>query len=314
MSPPDVSGPRILRHDDTLFLAGGSNDVLRLYSEDGFAELVDVSAWKIRLAAREAFFHDRKIPWCQLLVPEKLSVGGDALLPHGSRPPAARFRAAMRSPRLVDPTAAMRARGSACYARTDSHWLPEGAAVGFGAAMAALRMPAIPFDLPLCETYFHGDLWSAEHADLPQEKFARLAVPDSITRIYANPIVALKAQRGLENEAGLHIGSHVVWRNDRAPLAQRLLLFGSSFSEYRLACSLLSLQAALTFAEVHFVWSSDLDLGLIDRITPDLALLELPERFLTHCPRDDFDLIAQEALSLSRYEGLPGPPSASSSS
>ena len=72
------------------------------------------------------------------------------------------------------------------------------------------------------------------------------------------------------------------------------MLFGSSFSEYRAECSLLTFLAALIYKEVHFVWSTSLDLRLIERIRPDLAILELPERFITSCPTDTFDLLAHE--------------------
>jgi hypothetical protein len=71
---------------------------------------------------------------------------------------------------------------------------------------------------------------------------------------------------------------------------ERLVFFGSSFSEHRAECSLLSLLAALFFREVQFVWSSSLDLHFIERLAPDIALAEMPERFLTRCPDDDFDL------------------------
>ena len=138
--------PRVIRHEDTLFLASGSNDVLRLYGDAGFAELVPLEDWRHRLAEREAFFKSRGIAWCMLLAPEKLSVLGDAVLPPGSRTPLRRLREAIPHPRLVDPTAALRRAGPAAYAFTDSHWLPLGAATAFEQAMVAL---GIRFDAVL---------------------------------------------------------------------------------------------------------------------------------------------------------------------
>ena len=304
---------RVARADDMLFLVGGSNEVLRLYSDTGFADLVSIEAWRARLEARERFFAGIGVNWCMLLAPEKLSVHGDELLPVGSVQPAQR----PSHPRLVNPTEALRRLSPSGYARTDSHWLPEGAACAFAQVMAALGLEfdrTVPGQLDLREVSFHGDLWDASHDDMQQDRFARRALPDSVRRVHANRIVTFKEARGLENEAGLHTGSHVVWRNDAAPRRERVVLFGSSFSEYRAECSLLSFLAAITFAEVHFVWSSDLDPGLITRIAPDIAILEMPERFLTHCPRDDFDLAAHENTVLARYEGLLGASSSSSSS
>ncbi len=306
---------RVIRHANTLFLAGGSNDVLRLYSAEGFAALVPIAAWRERLAARQAFFASLNLPWRMLLAPEKLSIHPDAPLPPGSLPPAQRLRAQLDHPALIDPAATLRHLGPSAYAQTDSHWLPHGAATACHTLLHSLGIPfdpALPAALPARDVQFHGDLWGAEHADLPPDHFPRRALPPMVQRIHTNRIVAYKEAHGLENEAGLHTGSHVIWRNTAAPRPERVVLFGSSFSEYRAECTLLSFMAAITFAEVHFVWSADLDLGLIRRIAPDIALLEMPERFLTHCPRDDFDLAAQEALVLARYEGAPGSSSSSS--
>lgn len=308
--------PRVIRHADTLFLAGGSNDVLRLYDDVGFAELVPIDAWRHRLAEREAFFKSHGIAWRMLLAPEKLSILGDKVLPPDSRTPSRRLHEAVPHSHCVDPTAALRRAGQAAYAFTDSHWLPLGAATAFEQAMAAL---GISFDagildrLPLREQVFHGDLWDASYADLPPDHYPRRALPASVSRVHVNGIVALKEALNLENEPGLHTGSHVIWRNQDAPRPERVVLFGSSFSEYRTDCTLLSFMAAITFAELHFVWSANLDLDLIARIAPDIALLEMPERFLTECPRDDFNLAAYETRTLARYAGASGASSSSSS-
>ena len=308
---------RVVRNDDMLFLVGGSNEVLRLYSDTGFGELVPIEAWRERLAAREAFFTSLGVKWCMVLAPEKLSVHGDALVPTTFRQPTLRLSDAISYPQVVNPTAALRALPQLGYARTDSHWLPQGAACAFAEMMRALGIafdPEAPGRLPLREVSYHGDLWDTSYPDLVEDRFARRASPETMRRVHANRIVMFKEANGLENETGLHTGSHVVWRNSAAPRPERVVLFGSSFSDYRAECSLLSQLAAITFAEVHFVWSSDLDLGMISRIAPDIALLDMPERFLTHCPHDEFDLAAHERAGLARYEGLPGTSSASSSS
>ena len=61
-------------------MVGGSNAMLPLYTDDGFAALVDVAAWRGRVAAREAHFAAAGIRWCQILAPEKLSLDGDAVV------------------------------------------------------------------------------------------------------------------------------------------------------------------------------------------------------------------------------------------
>jgi len=288
--------------DDQLFLVGGSNDVLRLYSDAGFAAAVPVEAWRERLAARAAFFRGLGIPWCQVLAPEKLSIYGDAVLRDLVGPeavsPGERLVELLRHPALVYPRDYLRlqrGKGYVVYPRTDSHWTAVGALCAFQwlAPVLGVHLDFAPvLELVPWHLAYRGDLWSEEFADMPADGFNRYVVPGRITRTYANPIVRLKEQRGLENEMGLHVGSHVVYRNDAAERAERLVLFGTSFSEYRADCSLLTFLAALFFREVHFVWSTDLDLGFIERLAPDFALLEMPERFLTACPSDRFDVIA----------------------
>jgi hypothetical protein len=100
--------------------------------------------------------------------------------------------------------------------------------------------------------------------------------------------MGLKMAPQLENEPGLHVGSHVIWVNESAPMKKRVILFGSSFSECRLECTLLSYMAIHAFHEVHFIWSTNLDQKYIELNKPDLLLIEMPERFLTKFPKDDF--------------------------
>jgi hypothetical protein len=301
---------RVTRAGDTLFLAGGSNEVLRLYGAAGFAALVPVDAWRARLLARTAMFARLGIPWCQMLSPEKLSVLGDiALASRGGEaiPPAERLIAALGTGPVIDPCAFLRsqsARGYVVYPKTDSHWTSLGALCAFQCAAPALGLTLdyAPFHatraIPL---RYHGDLWSDAHADIPPDLFERRTLPPTLRRIDANGIVRLKEERQLENEAGLHLGSAVVYRNDAAPRDERLLLFGSSFSDHRAECSMLTFVACLFFREVYFVWSANLDTGLIERIAPDRVLIEMPERFLTSCPDDDFDLVAHEQRVVARW-------------
>ena len=270
---------------------------------------VPVDAWRARLAEREAFFARFGIPWCLLLAPEKLSISGDAVLPGGVVAPGARFIERIGHPALVYPRDYLRRQrddGYIVYPRTDSHWTALGAfsALQWLAPILGLDLDYRAFlDLDALPMSYRGDLWGDGHADFPPDAFARRAVPASITRIHANPVVMLKERLGLTNEVGLHVGSHVAFRNPQAQLRERLVLFGTSFSEYRLECSLLTFLAALFFREVHFVWSTDLDLDFIAALQPDIALLEMPERFLTHCPADSFDLAAHARHVVAGWRG-----------
>jgi hypothetical protein len=297
--------------DDHLFLVGGSNDVLRLYDAAGFAASVPVEAWRDRLAAREAFFARLGIPWCQLLAPEKLSIYGDAVLRElvgaDATPPGERLVELIRHPALVYPRDYLRLqrdKGYVVYPRTDSHWTAVGALCAFQwlAPVLGVQLDFAPvLELVPWHLSYRGDLWSECFAGMTEDVFNRYAVPTRLLREFANPVVLLKERLGLQNEMGLHVGSHVVYRNDAAERPERLVLFGTSFSEYRADCSLVTFLAALFFREVHFVWSTSLDLGFIERLAPDFALLEMPERFLTACPDDRFDVIEYGRLAVEAW-------------
>jgi hypothetical protein len=300
---------RVLRSaDDQLFLIGDTNDVLRLYDADGFAALMPVDNWRARPAEREAFFARLGIPWCLLLAPEKLSISGDAVLPAGLATPGARFIDRIEHAALVYPRDYLRRQredGYIVYPRTDSHWTVLGAfsLLQWLAPILGLDLDYRAFlELDALSMSCRGDLWGDGHADFPLDAFERRAVPASITRIHANPVVVLKFL-GLTNEAGLHVGSHIAFRHPQAQRRERLVLFGTSISEYRLEYSLLTFLAALFFREVHFVWSTDLDLDFIAALQPDIALLEMPERFLTFCPTDSFDLLSHAGRVVAGWRG-----------
>lgn len=286
--------PRVLVGDDgVLYLTGGANDVLDLYQPGFFEANCPWAEWRERIGARARFFADAGISWRMLLAPEKLSVLGPAQLARalGTFAVPGDVFAARFAPHVISVRSHLAEQSCGCYTRTDSHWTGAGALSAFRLVAASLGLDPdyrvfselLPLDLR-----FHGDLWSPELATIEPDTFRRYHVPSAVQIVYANPIVGYKIANGLENEAGLHAGSHIIVRNDRAQFQQTLVLFGSSFSEYRLECGLLSFVCALLFRTVHFIWSADLDFDYIARHRPDFVLIEMPERFLLSCPRDAF--------------------------
>ena len=204
---------RVLRSDDdVLYLVGGSNDVLRLYGEAGFSELVPVASWRARLAARAAFFAGLGIPWRQFLVPEKLSVIGEAVLARqipGAVPPGERLMRELDHPALVYPLEFLREQhrsGFLLYPRTDSHWTSLGALCGFQWLLSHIGhdVDFAPFlaAAPVAMTY-RGDLWGEGFDGMPLDLFERRAVPDTVVRNSANALVLLKER-------------HAPWRTSQA--------------------------------------------------------------------------------------------------
>jgi hypothetical protein len=195
--------------------------------------------------------------------------------------------------------------GYVVYPRTDSHWTSLGALCAFQWIIRHFNtvVDYAPFlDTTPIPMSYRGDLWGDGYDAMPPDLLERRAVPPGIRRITANPIVRLKERERIENEADLHLGSHVAYVNDSAERPERVVLFGSSFSEYRAECSLLTFLATLFYREVHFVWSSSLDFGFIRRIKANLVIVEMPERFLTVSPSDTFDLADHEARVVATWE------------
>ena len=106
-------------------------------------------------------------------------------------------------------------------------------------------------------------------------------------RSFSGVLVEEHEARGRAED--LHIGAHVVYRNARPGIdPRRLVLFGDSYAHF--TPIMLTGLLAESFAEVHFVWSANLDWAYVERVRPDILLFELAERFLARLPRDDFDV------------------------
>jgi hypothetical protein len=122
-------------------------------------------------------------------------------------------------------------------------------------------------------------------------------------RIYANELVLHKERTGKLNEVGLHVGSNVVFVNRHSGVQKKAILFGDSFAEYR--PHLLTGLLAETFAEFHFIWSTSIDYSYIDRVSPDIVITEIVERFMPQLPDDNFNLKAYVKNKLKEISRIP---------
>jgi alginate O-acetyltransferase complex protein AlgJ len=303
--------PRVLNVGGSLFLIGGTNNVLQLYRPDIYEQVCPLAAWRERLAARATFFREHDLDWRMLLSPEKLSVYGENHLQtvfHDYAMPGDMFIRAVNSSNVLYPRNALVAQGNGSaftvYPRSDSHWNSTGAFCAFKVFADSIGLnidPARFADLHPADLIYHGDLWTPQMQSLEPELFRRFKTPDSMRVIYRNELVGYKVDNGLENEPALHVGSHVIVQNCEAQFNRTLILFGSSFSEHRLDCSLLTFVSALYFSTVHFLWSSDLDLTYVARHRPDNVLIEMPERFTTLCPTDTMKIETFGQSQLNAY-------------
>jgi hypothetical protein len=312
LAEPVLYQGRVFRSsDEKLYLAGGSNGAASLYTEAGFRRNIDSAAWSTLLADRREAVTKTGSAFAQLIVPEKMTVyplnDADRQLvfpgsaPEDIVPPGRRLLQKIGPKGIFYPDDFLRvqAEGLAIYMPTDSHWTWLGAFSAFQALMWELNYAPI-YDafvhLPRRRLLYKGDLWEASFPSIEADKFERLVLPASVRRVYANSILGLKEAKNLNDEPGLHGGSHCIFVNCAAEIKQTVVVFGSSFSECRLDPSLLTAIFSYFFETVHFVWTTAVDVEYVVRHKAHLTIAEIPERFLTICP-DDSTRVEENALS-----------------
>ncbi|MDN3589676.1 alginate O-acetyltransferase AlgX-related protein [Methylobacterium adhaesivum] len=279
-----------------LFLIGGSNGVLAQYRATP-ARWWRLRAWTKLIEARAARARGLGIRYVHTLVPEKLSVYDDRTdgLGFDARRSPARWlaRRLIDNPAYVDLLGPMRAARDGpvpLYYRTDTHWNYDGCLFAYRTLLRACGAvpPADLFARPRFETTRVRDLGDKLPA-APTETASHGIIDRDAHRHYASPLV--EAYEAAGRAPDLHVGAHVVYRNDTPGADPRtVVLFGDSYAHF--APIMLTGLLAETFREVHFVWSSSLDWTYIEAVRPDLLLFEMAERFLTRVPDDRFDIRA----------------------
>lgn len=305
-APPPLDSRMRHKHRDTdvhvgrdgwLFLIGGSNRVLGQYrrSLSGWWRL---RGWARRIAARTVRAQGLGIRCVHILVPEKLTVYDDRT--EGLRYDPAQSPARRLAYRLmglsgyVDIVAPMRAvrDETPLFRRTDSHWTYDGCLIAYRALMRACGAIPPP-DIAERPRFTHEGLWDLGEKlpEPPRETVTNWAIDRDAVRIYASPRV--EAYEAAGRASDLHVGAHVIYRNS-APYAdpRRLVLFGDSCAHY--TPIFLTGFLAESFCEVHFIWSSSIDWGYVERVKPDILIVEMAERFLSRLPDDRFDLAASD--------------------
>ncbi|WP_232630734.1 alginate O-acetyltransferase AlgX-related protein [Methylobacterium sp. Leaf118] len=288
-----------------LFLTAGSNNVVGQFSRSGFMRR-RVRGWKRLVVERVRRCETLGARYLHVVVPEKLSVYDHRLAP-GLRvavrlSPALRLRRSLfwhRTARraCLDLVTAFRAARDErdLYHRTDSHWSFEGCDLAHRLICAAVG--AEPGDLSV-----EPDQWMERAGDLGDkfdppvtESWPIRTLPMRAERVHASPIVQVREQAGRAET--LHVGAHVIFRNRAEGVdPRRVVLFGDSYSHF--APILLTAHLTQSFAEVHFLWSSSLDWGYLERVRPDIVIGQMAERFMFRVPDDRFDL---EAYAKERF-------------
>lgn len=310
-----TSGDVIIGQDGWLFLAGGSNEVLRYYTDPGFFSEEAKARWAEVLRVRAERSGKAGIQYLHMTAPDKITVYNDRVgssIIHGVLPPSRAMSAYLLGHPLargawIDLAGAFdEARHTSdLYWKTDTHW-------NFNGACAAYRELCRLLGSTVNEGIFARDSF---YLDIPldlggklvpvvTETFEVKRVLQDAHRSAANELVRGKEEQQKENDAGLHIGSDVTFTNNwsgRDP--RRVMIFGDSFCEYR--PHLLTGLLAETFSETRFIWSTRVDWEEVEAYKPDILITEIAERFMNQVPNDaGFSLKALVAEKMQRLYAL----------
>ncbi len=294
--------------DGWLFLVAGSNHVLNMYQHKSSFTPTMAKAWVKLLKDRSKRFSSKGIQYLHLPAPEKLTVlhkfyRGKIENIEGSPIHQMAKNHAADIPCLVNvlPLFAKQVDKTLLYWKTDTHWSFWGCFSAY--QLLCARMGVKPNTDLLQYPYSEGPVLfdlGAKLEDPIKETGRFYQLTQNAQRSYANTMVRYKEEQGLINEANLHVGSSVVYRNKSENAVDKcVMLFGDSFSEYR--DHLLTGMLAETFREVHFVWNGSIDYKYVDKIKPDVVITELAERFMTRIPDDKFDVQAFAAERLAAF-------------
>lgn len=282
--------------DGWLFLVGGTNRVLSQYRRTPRSWLRS-RAWARLIKARTSRAQALGIRCIHTFVPEKLSIYDDrtdGLRFDPARSPARRLAQRLLDvPGYVDLVAPLRAARDGLqplYRRTDSHWTYDGCLIAYRALMRACGAipPADIGERRRFNTDGLCDL-ASKLPDRPRETVVNWAVQRDSRRFFANALV--QRYEAADRAQDLHVGAHVIYHN-MSPQAdpRTLVLFGDSCAHH--APIFLSGFLAESFREFHFIWSANVDWGYVERVRPDILMIELAERFQTRVPDDRFDVTA----------------------
>ncbi|UFW43393.1 alginate O-acetyltransferase AlgX-related protein [Bradyrhizobium sp. WSM471] len=280
--------------DGWLFLADGSNDVRKLYTELSFLSQDTIHGWRQRLIARQERLLERQVKYLHVWVPEKLSIYRDHIgpdFPLLQHSPADRIWCNELSGFVLNliPAFAEEKQRQQLYWKTDTHWTFAGA---YRAYLEICKALGASPDLMLRTRPIHHieltlDLGSKLNPPV-KELWGSAQLLNKSRIVFKNEMVRFLELLNGRLQANMHTGTSIGYDNPASLDNRRVLLFGDSYSEYR--PHLLSGLLAETFRAVQFVWSASIDYELVDRFKADIVISEMAERFVTRAPADDMDL------------------------
>ena len=297
--------------DGWLFLATGSNEALRLLTDDEWFVTEDARNWSLKLSRRLETLVTLKARYVHMWIPDKIKVYHEHL---GFDPEALR----VDPPRMVrdcarrmgiedviiDPLPALldHKEERLLYWKTDTHWTYWGACCAYLTLCSAIGANPLDkvWDRPIHYVELALDLGSKLSPPI-RERWGAAQILGSSAVVYKNELLRFIEVLSPNLATPMFRGTSIAFRNSGPNCdPRRVLIFGDLFSEFR--PHLLTGLLAETFHEVLFVWSTAFDYNLVRRFAPDIVVSEMAERFIKsvpekNLPEDGFDL---DAFALDR--------------
>lgn len=288
--------------DGWLFLQGGTNYVTSLYSRDsGNVSDAKIAEWKRLIENRSARSNALGIACAHIIVPDKLTVYGDRQstpLVDIDLAPSFRLAEEMRlssaTHAYIDLVAPMRTARHATdlYWKTDTHWTPEGCLLAYTLLCERLGLVQEPdlLERP-CRSY-QAQMDLGWRVQPPRwEKVRKYNYIQKSERNWVNSVTAFLEDPYYKEE--FHTYARARFVNASARNNCSALIFGDSYS--RPSPDALTGMLAETMRSVEFIWSSSVDWTLVNRMRPDILIVQTAERFLARLPNDRRSLRLAEA-------------------
>lgn len=286
-----ADGSALLGQDGYLFLITESNDLISQYQPTQHAPAAaqleaTTSQWIGLLRSRHAYFAERRIPFIQVLSPEKLTALS-ALAGLGTSGPTKLYRGILgeigEEPWVLDGLQSLHRlpKHHLAWHRTDSHHSPRGALNLLQDIFRRLDLPSghledVSFDHALRVS---GDLGS-RFFGIPL--LEDIAAPDPDLWLERDDQVRMNINLGPNGNT--QTGSVRHWVNDRPLVKSKILCFGSSSFGAGANPSRMSWWMSRIVSEFMFVWSNTFDTSLVERFAPDAVICQQAERFLPRAP------------------------------
>lgn len=280
-------GRYLVGRNGRMFLAHDSSRVLDQHAGRLTMSAAHLAAWSALLERRAAVLAERDCAYAVLIPPNAHSVHPEDL-PAGVATAAERpvntllAHLARHGPAVpvVHPLVELRARKrrDEVFPRTETHWNELGAFVAYGALMKSL--PAtVPFRL-----VEEDDLWFFELSG-PGDLGIKRRLPRKSPHLFGyprHPDARLVSDNMVEGT-----GNVIVTESPVAPRTT-CVVFGDSYT-----FGLLPFLSE-SFGRLVFAQSPSVDMELVERERPHVALTVISERFLLDVPDDEGDIGVEE--------------------